>query len=96
MKNLVLMFSCLMAMFVMSCGDDATVNPPGDGGIPGTIAGRVMLFDEYGDSLSNHSGVAVKLVNANKSYSATTDASGNYKLEKVIAGIYDLTFEKET
>jgi hypothetical protein len=84
-----------MAMCVMSCGDDATVNPPTDNNLSGTIAGRVVLFDEYGDSLTNHSGVAVKLVNENKSYSATTDASGNYRLEKVIAGIYTLSLEKE-
>lgn len=85
----------LCTLLFHSCDDNGSSSSNGSTGIkPGTIKGRVLLFDEFGDSLSNHSGVQITL-EGNTNYSTTSATDGSYQFSNVEAGIYILRYQSQ-
>lgn len=56
------------------------------------IAGRILLYDEDGNLAADNSGITIALDNS--TVRTTTDASGNWKLDSIPQGTYDITYTK--
>lgn len=93
---------CVCALW--SCGKDGTITgpkgpqgPPGDTGTNvyyGEIAGTVKVYDTTGKEEPSFAGVKVSIDSTN--LSTITDAAGNFSFRHVAAGIYSLSFFKDT
>ena len=82
----------IVALLLSSCGkrdnhDILTAAAP----ITGTMVGYVDLYDQYGDYLSNASGITVTLPSGQ---STMTDANGKYILSGIPIGYYNILFTK--
>jgi hypothetical protein len=71
---------------------DTLINPPDPKNVDRRVFGYVRLFDENGDSLSDHSGVSVTINGT--SLTATSEKSGIFYFEKYPKGDFDLTLSK--
>lgn len=73
---------------VVACkdGDDDEVTPT-----TGRIYGNIVLVDEFGVTLSDHSGIRVTTQN---NFYDLSDLTGNYQVNNLAAGSYDLKYEK--
>ena len=73
---------------VVACkdGDDDEVTPT-----TGRIYGNMVLVDEFGVTLSDHSGIRVTTQN---NFYDLSDLTGNYQVNNLAAGSYDLKYEK--
>lgn len=84
-------YACLFgAIFLFfACKDDDIPVLKGD------IKGTVSIFDCYGYSLSDKSGVQVQLTGDNISYEKYTDIDGQYSFEDLPFGNYRIKLVKE-
>jgi hypothetical protein len=89
MKKL-LIYLLLAATSLVSCNKDDGDNEPADP-VTGQIAGKIVLADEFGVPFTVHSGVKVT---AKTYYYDISDGGGNYQVNNLTPGYYDLTFEK--
>lgn len=84
---------CLLIL--ISCegpeGTEGPVGPPGPS-LTGMLKGFVVLYDEFGDRLSDHSGVTISIDNT--TYSATTDSDGKWSITDVETGTYNIQLNK--
>lgn len=80
----------LFAFVLYSCEDD----PTGSNGVPNSITGKVWLLngDTVDKPLDEHSGVTVAIKGT--SFTAVTNAAGEYTINNVPPGVYVLTFAK--
>lgn len=67
-------------------GDDEETVPT-----TGRIYGNMVLVDEFGATLSDHSGIRVTTQN---NFYDLSDITGNYQVNNLAAGSYDLMYEK--
>lgn len=78
---------------VIACTDGTTVFLDADGNVihrgAGAVVGRVTLYGETGD----HSGTTVRAVGTERV--AVTDEKGDFYLQGLDAGVYDLLFERD-
>ena len=78
--------SAFLAVTLSACGKDVA-SPP-----PATLIGTVVVFDAWGNRLTDFSGVDIAV--DGYSTHATTDASGAWTLDGVPSGTRDVTFTK--
>ncbi|MBK9248231.1 MAG: carboxypeptidase regulatory-like domain-containing protein [Ignavibacteria bacterium] len=71
---------------------DTVIDPPDTKNIDRRVFGYVRLYDENGDSLSDHSGVNVTINGT--SLTATSEKSGIFYFEKYPKGKFDITVSK--
>ena len=71
---------------------DTVIDPPDPKNVDRRVFGYVRLYDENGDSLSDHSGVNVTINGT--SLTATTEKSGIFYFEKYPKGDFDVTLSK--
>lgn len=62
--------------------------------LEGSMVGRVILFDEFGNQLNDNSGAKITAYGLDKNYVAYSDAEGRFELTGVPTGTYELHFEK--
>jgi hypothetical protein len=75
-------------------GPQGPAGPAGPGASPGSFAGKVRIYDQYGDSiqqLTNPPKISIK----GKSITTNASATGNYTLSNVPAGVHTLMFEAD-
>src|SRR5579871_1994205 len=84
----------VIILISVSCTKQGPAGPAGPAGpsLTGAISGFVTLYDQYGEVMSNDSGVIVTVVG--KNISAATNASGRYILTGLSTGSYDITYTK--
>ena len=82
MKHLVPALTLLLPALIVSCTEGPTQADP----LKGSLTLNVRLVDEYGDDLSNHSGVTVAIEGINRT--ATTDDEGYVTFDNLSAGTY--------
>ncbi len=87
-----LIISVSALLLFSACSKEQGPQGPSGPSLSGTFVGFVTLYDQYGDVMSNDSGVLVSVVG--KSISATTNANGRYVLPGLTTGVYDFTFTK--
>ena len=71
---------------------DTLIDPPDPKNVDRRVYGYVRLYDENGDSLTDHGGVTVSINGTN--LTATTEKSGIFYFEKYPKGDFDLTVSK--
>ncbi|MFN8361954.1 MAG: carboxypeptidase-like regulatory domain-containing protein [Candidatus Kapaibacterium sp.] len=71
---------------------DTIIDPPDPKNVDRRVFGYVRLYDENGDSLSDHSGVSVTINGT--SLTATSEKSGIFYFEKYPKGDFELTVSK--
>lgn len=107
MKHHYVLWGCalLFACAFWGCGKDGSAitgpkgpqGPPGDTGSNiyyGDIVGTVKVYDTIGVEEPSFAGVKVSIDSTN--LSLTTDAAGNFRFRHVRAGVYNLTFFKDS
>lgn len=62
--------------------------------LSGSMTGFVGVLDENGNSLADRSNVKISLENTN--YSTNSDANGRWKLDNIPAGIYTITYSRDS
>jgi len=87
-----LIISIFALLLFSACSKEQGPQGPSGPSLSGTFVGFVTLYDQYGDVMSNDSGVLVSVVG--KNISATTNANGRYILPGLTTGVYDFTFTK--
>lgn len=78
----------VFSVVLLSCSDDLPVNS----GSRGEIWGYVELYNEDGVVLNDHSDVSITLEGT--THSTISDASGQWRLKNVPAGVYTISFKK--
>lgn len=63
--------------------------------LKGNMVGYVVLFDEFGNNLDNHSGVKVTAIGLDRNYTAWSDAAGRFEIADLPTGTYEIHMEKE-
>jgi len=64
-------------------------------GLEGNMIGFVYTFDEFGNFLEDRSHVKVTAIGLDQSYSASSNFKGQFVLEEVPTGTYELHLKKE-
>lgn len=72
-----------------ACSDEIIPSLKGD------MIGYVFTFDEFGNFLDNHQGVAVTVYGPGTTYMATTHENGYFTVHEIPTGTYEIHFEKE-
>lgn len=91
MKKLAIILLCIGVLIQCKKKEDAQPEPEPPS--TGSIKGKVTQFDQFGSTYSvGLNSLTVSVVGTN--YSTVTDASGNYRLDYIPAGIYTLAFDK--
>lgn len=84
---------CFLVVLFFSCKKSKTTENTANSTPTGSITGKVTQLDQYGIVSSNSlNNVTVSLIGTN--ISTISDASGNYTLSNVPAGMYTLKTEK--
>jgi hypothetical protein len=85
----------LLVFCLISCegprGPEGPTGPEGPS-LAGDLVGFVTLVDQFGASLTDHSGVTVLIEGT--ALSATTDSSGRWMIPAVNTGTYTISFSK--
>jgi hypothetical protein len=79
----------LVCLSLSSCDDNVVTTPPG------SIAGFVTLYDEFGGLIEDGSGVGVAVSRGTTTKSTETISGGSFSIGELPAGSYDITFDKE-
>ncbi|MFN3795126.1 MAG: carboxypeptidase-like regulatory domain-containing protein [Chitinophagaceae bacterium] len=88
----------LLLLIAAACGKNSTQNtiPVPDlvqaSQTRANIVGRILLYDEDGNLAADNSGITVAIDNS--TVRTTTDATGNWKLDSIPQGTYDITYTK--
>lgn len=90
LKNIQLLFAILLLLSLFSCQKEQVATPH----LEGSIIGKVFTFDEFGEVISDNSGVLIKVENYG-SISTVTDYYGQFELKGLATGTYTLTAGKE-
>jgi hypothetical protein len=83
------LYPLAFVLILASCKDNTVTVYVHD---QGTYQGHVTQYAVDGSVAADQTGATIAIKGT--AYSATTDAAGNYKLQNVPAGIYDLIFAK--
>lgn len=86
----VISYSFLFLPLLFACSGD--VYSPG---LLGDIEGRVLTFDQFGNQVGNGADIKVTTEGIGRSYEATTDAKGVFRLKNVLNGTYTLQLQKD-
>ncbi len=78
----------LAALIITSCSEDNYLPD-----LEGNMVGYAFTFNEFGELLSDHSGISVS-TEGRKVYKATTDSKGRFEIKKVPIGTYTLNVLK--
>lgn len=77
----------VLLSLVTACTPDSDPTAPSSS----AMYGHVTLVDEYGDTASVQSGTSIIVRSSGgKSYSGTTDAAGNWRIENIPAEVYEI------
>ncbi len=82
----------IFIVFFSSCKKEAG---PAGPSLTGNIIGYLTLYNSFGDRIPNASGVAVT-IDGSKPRTVFTDSLGEYKLDSIQTGIYNITFVKDS
>lgn len=88
MKTKITLFLLLAAALVGGCKNSTTVE---DNDL-GTLRGKVAFSDAICDPIANASGATIKIEGTG--FSAVTDSSGQWEIDNVPAGIYNIIISK--
>lgn len=85
-----IVYFAAVSLFLVSCSkkDQAPETP-----VRGSFSGTIQAWNDKTGSLSDASGILVKISNLSN-FSATTDASGRYTIENVPYNIHDVEISK--
>jgi len=90
------LFSCQKKDVAGPAGPQGPTGPPGENvSAKGDIQGKVILYDIFGQPLTDNSGATVSLDNTSPLQQAVTTADGSFTISSVHAGTYDLTIQKQ-
>lgn len=91
LNKLTAIFICV-ALFASSCKKEIEYRWP-----KGTIEGKVILTksDYVGDIEEDCSGVLIEVEGASPLAQATSDVNGDFKIDNLETGLYDIVFSKE-
>lgn len=86
--------SLILLVILASCSDSntATTSTSGGGGSAGDFIGTMRLSDYRGRIMADQSGVTVQIEGT--SFSAVSDASGNWVIHNLPTGNYAISFSK--
>ncbi|MBC8144445.1 MAG: carboxypeptidase regulatory-like domain-containing protein [bacterium] len=86
--------ACIFGLSLTGCSSNNPQTPTGNDGVPqkGNLTGWVSLYNIAGDTISDKSGVTVKLVRTN--FSTVTSANGRWTFVDIPSGTYEVSFEK--
>jgi hypothetical protein len=87
----------LLAFLIPSCSKiEGPEGPQGKPGTPltGSLAGYVSVYDEFGSSVTDKSGIKVTVEGTTPEISVTTNTIGMYQIDNLPMGTYDLSYSK--
>lgn len=90
MKTLLVVACLALGVFIISCSEDLTSDPSQS--TTGVVWGKLRTIDLDGMRMDDYSGVLVELEGTGRS--STSNAEGEWRIENVPAGVYDITFSK--
>ena len=80
----------MIIVFISSCTNNGTTAPPSSG----TLIGSVSLYDDFGYTIHELSGVLITIEGTKPQLSDTTNQYGQFQFDSLPTGTYNVIFSK--
>ena len=92
MKKLRNFISISIILFIVICSCKKTESSSTS--LTGTLKGTITLQDDFGTDITDKSGTTISVIDSVTLLSAVTDIDGNYQIDNLPTGRYDISFSK--